>query len=1450
MTDLVLDLTGSLLANKVSAEPHNVTLEVNRFFIPNKGAFYDKGLVIRNAATNALLQPVVDYSLYELEKDLTIQTGIAVYKVIHIHNELIAAVTVTYQAVGGDYQFTAAQLEAELGALLAGGNAQYPFGHVTGKPVNYAPELHLQDADTIYDANRLVMAVTYIGDTIRDGDRMATSQVFQYIDLLAQDFYDSVMAEVNSIDTRLNTLLTGLDESIGDYIITDNPINPAVRRGVGQYQLNPNILLYGAGPSDTIGTLIPLAAGSDINARRTYIWGQVEDTGEITYAMSASATNINEGASVTFTLTTTGLTSGTNIAYKITGSAGFTSGDIAGTPLNGNFVIGPDGIGTVTVTAAADMATEASESFKIALVAVAGVSRTVTINDTSKSPTVSMRYSANAGGAGTITTANEGTTVYLVITGTNLPADHEVTLDYALGSSNAGDFDNVRPTSATLSGASTIIPYQIKADRLTDGNKTLIVRLTSGLITTGVSASIALVDTSKTPTHNLYFSGASNGSGTITSVNEGASCYLVLTTTEVDPGTVFQLGYTSMNDADFTAARPTTVTVDSQGKAIIAYTPKANNTTDGNRTLGINLIKDSVILKSASITVNDTSQNPQYALRFTTASDGSGTPLSQINEGQSLYMSLVTTGVAVGTQYTIEYAGTATNADFTANRPAVATIAAGGKYIVGMTVKNDFTSENTETMIVNIKQGSTIVASASINIMDTSVNANYSFVWSSSSSGTPTVTSVNEGQTVYLVATATNVPVGTTLDLAYPTGTGKAVAADFATNRPINIVLNNQGKGSASFTLKNDNLAEGTEMLSVVITRDGDQVGTKDLNINDTSIPKLTARFSASNAGTGTVTSVDEGGTVYLIVDAVGYTPGQLIDFKLTGIPDNEIAWDNIWGAAAGGSIALGNDMRIVAKITIKANRTTNAGGRTITATAHREGEPIDGPSSATTSITVNDTSKTPTYKLTWSSDASGTPEITNSDVNTQAYLILTTTNLPNGYEVLLKWAGSSYQFGNYANPVSATSMTINNGRSVLPVDLTLKSAGYAFRFGLSTDMPVLGVDSVNEGQTFYLYSESNSAQVGNKVYLGYTQNTGSNGTVNAADFNGTWPTELEYTRAGWDMAVSGWATFTAKNDNVTDLADPERLIVDIYSDAAKTDLLYTAQLNINDTSTEPEVVITLSGTASDINLLDQYTAIYGAPTSTTRCHFVISNTATITASATNKAAITVGTWPSAQCRRLTNNGKILGHGGNGGSESWSMNDTSISHSVSRATDGGPAIKNDSGQLLTITNNGFIASGGGGGGKGQGFPSNGFGFNAPAVSAGVLYSGFGGGAAVGGLGSSYNYWDSGSDTTATVTSGNGTNTAGGAGSRSYGTVSPDSESGSWYQAGYGGAGGAPGEDGNPGYAMLTFSSSSGTPANTIESEDPDSIGGRAGLIYNANVFINNLGSGSSRGRTP
>lgn len=120
-----------------------------------------------------------------------------------------------------------------------------------------------------------------------------------------------------------------------------------------------------------------------------------------TYSVTPTATSLNEGSSVTFNVTTTNVLNGTTLYWDNTGTT--TGPDFSGGANSGSFTI-TSNAGSVTLTLLNDLLTEGSETiiFNVRTGSTSGTivatAATVTVNDTSISPTGSILFGYAAPG--------------------------------------------------------------------------------------------------------------------------------------------------------------------------------------------------------------------------------------------------------------------------------------------------------------------------------------------------------------------------------------------------------------------------------------------------------------------------------------------------------------------------------------------------------------------------------------------------------------------------------------------------------------------------------------------------------------------------------------------------------------------------------------------------------------------------------------------------------------------------------------------------------------------------------------------------------------------------------------------------------------------------------------------------------------------------------------------
>ncbi|MFO7628170.1 MAG: S8 family serine peptidase [Prochlorococcaceae cyanobacterium] len=132
----------------------------------------------------------------------------------------------------------------------------------------------------------------------------------------------------------------------------------------------------------------------DVNASLQLLSATLSDGGSSTnpptYSLAAAANSVNEGGSISFTLTTTNVAENTTLVWKLSGS-GITTADVDGGSLQGSLTVGADGKASFSVTLANDLTTEGAETLVAGLFAdntstTVLSSASVVVNDTSLSP--------------------------------------------------------------------------------------------------------------------------------------------------------------------------------------------------------------------------------------------------------------------------------------------------------------------------------------------------------------------------------------------------------------------------------------------------------------------------------------------------------------------------------------------------------------------------------------------------------------------------------------------------------------------------------------------------------------------------------------------------------------------------------------------------------------------------------------------------------------------------------------------------------------------------------------------------------------------------------------------------------------------------------------------------------------------------------------------------------
>jgi hypothetical protein len=408
-----------------------------------------------------------------------------------------------------------------------------------------------------------------------------------------------------------------------------------------------------------------------------------------TFSLSRSAATVNEGGSVTITLTSN-VPNNTLIPYTITG---ITSADISGASLTGNFTVN-SGTASVVLNISNDFATEGNETLTLSLDNGAA-SISVTIIDTSLLPTYSLARSAAS--------VTEGDSFTITLTTTNLP--NGTTVPYTITGVSSSDINDASLTgNFTISGNSASLVVNTTWDYVTEGTETftLTINPTYG---TGSSISVAINNLLR-PTYAL--------SATPNSLNEGGNFTITLTTTDVADNTTLPYTITGVSSADISGASLTGNFTVVSNTASAIFTTTQDYVTEGDETFVLTL---NTIGTNVSVLIIDYTKTRTYSL--------STDVTTTVTEGGSFTITLTTTNVFDGTlvPYTITGVSSAdiNNASLTGNFTINSNIGS-----QSFTTTIDGIVEGTETFTLTL--GSPASGSINVSIVDPSAGGGNGFL--------------------------------------------------------------------------------------------------------------------------------------------------------------------------------------------------------------------------------------------------------------------------------------------------------------------------------------------------------------------------------------------------------------------------------------------------------------------------------------------------------------------------------------------------------------------------------------------------------------------------------------------------------------------------------------------------------------------------------------------------
>jgi hypothetical protein len=205
-----LDPTGVNPDNLVSGEVHTLlTNRAVRAVAAAYGGFYSESLVVYDQASSSTLSSA-QFQAVELYEVPTAKFGKEVCSIILITDEdVVGPVSLTYQAVGGEYSRSATAIVNMVNALeLDNRPATWP--NIIGRPSEFPPAMHLHDVGDVYGFEYLVHALERIRRAIEMGDDISHDAVYRYLDQVILD-HPSNAAMATAINTAMSNHLAALD---------------------------------------------------------------------------------------------------------------------------------------------------------------------------------------------------------------------------------------------------------------------------------------------------------------------------------------------------------------------------------------------------------------------------------------------------------------------------------------------------------------------------------------------------------------------------------------------------------------------------------------------------------------------------------------------------------------------------------------------------------------------------------------------------------------------------------------------------------------------------------------------------------------------------------------------------------------------------------------------------------------------------------------------------------------------------------------------------------------------------------------------------------------------------------------------------------------------------------------------------------------------------------------
>lgn len=931
------DFQGTDISHHITNEVRkDINLQIERVIIPAYGSFLVHTLKPRHINTKLPLTRGKDYEILSIDERATLKAGREVAHGFVLINENIPGVEYDYRFIGGLYSNGKYLMDEVKKRYPNGITPNFVFDYIKGKPETYPAKDHIHSAHDTYGYDGVNKQLDRVIHGIERGADTNLANIYIRASDKLAEMETTTTNDINTIRQKLTDAFEALRVQQGEYIFTDSLDNPSILRGYGTWVRVTNTILKGTQSDVIVGDGTLLLQGSAQPLRNTYIWMNKDSIVAPTYTLSiqgVTKTNnkwpVNENTTFKVLIQTTGIAKNTKLAWLITGIDDQYI-DASVSKMTGEFVINDLGQATVDVRLLDNPNELGNRECVFMLEHIANTSLNILVQDTIRAKWVEMFFSHDNLGKVKAVRINEGEIVYLQLKFYGYSVGEDIYLDWSQSTVLSNEFEIVPPSLLSATASTMTVALKVKANQLTDGERSLIVYSKNAPLddvsSTDSVAYVFVQDSSVSTNVNIDFKSTT---GTIlTSLSEGDTFSISLTTL-LPKDSVLELIYETSKSLDEFTGLQSTVTIDVNGKASFNVT----NAVDFLTNEGVQLFKVTARyqgqdVSANSIIIKDTSQTPKYTMTIT--APNSTAPIAKVNEGDDFWVRLAVAGW-VNTPYppTIVF-NYGLNDDYSANSKVRDRVNSsfhdrlpysnaagsyndvswvnGAELILKMTAIADRQFSGNAKFNVSMKQSNMdqFLLQSSVQIMDTSV-LDIATAWSSSGVILNPITQVNEMQTdgsnntFYLWMDVDG--DGSLFNDITINAIGSATASDFITVFP-SVVNFDTGKSRKIFaiTLLSDFLNEGNESLTVYgtyvdVNGKVTEVFRTSITIIDNSIlVPLDVKLSTSNTDPDAAPSggkFSEYGVIYAHVTFPAY------------VMNTNIEWD-VWtltGTAANGQV-------------------------------------------------------------------------------------------------------------------------------------------------------------------------------------------------------------------------------------------------------------------------------------------------------------------------------------------------------------------------------------------------------------------------------------------------------------------------------------------------------------------------------------------------------------------